>query len=363
MLDKGKISAAQMGMMLFLAVVASGVMWIPGISGQYAKADMWLSPLWASFAGLLTVLVAYRLHVLYPERTAIQYSEEILGRLSGKAVGLVIVLFYLHITGFIVRSYAEFIVANFLHKTPITAVIVTMILVSAFAVSRGVEVLGRTAQLFVPIFLIPVLFMPLLVREMKLGNVFPILEHGVIPSLQGALVPSGWFCEMFLMSFYLPFVHNQTKGMRASLVSLLGIMLLLTIVNLFILLVLGKQAPDFLFPVMVAFRYISIADFFENMESLIMAIWIYGMFVKISVFYYASVLGASQWLKMSEYRTLVLPLGVFVGVLSFWSFPDFNGIVQFNTFTFPFYATLIQTLLPLLLLGVGSIRRKRERNA
>ncbi|WP_055744228.1 GerAB/ArcD/ProY family transporter [Brevibacillus choshinensis] len=360
MLEKGKISASQLGMLLFLAVVASGVMWIPGITGKYAKNDLWLSPIWASLMGVITVFIAFQLHKMYPKQTVVQYSEEILGRLSGKLVSLVIILFYLHITGFIVRSYAEFIVVNFLHKTPISAVVASMIIVCAFAVIGGVEVVGRTAQVFFPFFLIPVFFMPLLLSDMKLDYLFPVLEHGVVPSLKGALVPGGWFSEMFVMSFFLPYVANHEKGMRSGLWSVFGVMMLLTIINLFILFVLGRQVGDFLFPVMVAFRYISVAEFFENMESLVMAIWILGMFVKITVFYYVTVIGASQWLRVSEYRSLVLPFGFLIGLFSFWSYPDFNAGLYFDTYAFPFYGPCIQTVLPLLLLIVGALRKRKQ---
>ncbi|QRG65082.1 GerAB/ArcD/ProY family transporter [Brevibacillus choshinensis] len=360
MLERGKISASQMGMMMFLAVVASGVMWIPGITGKYARNDLWLSPIWAAFIGVITVWTAIRLHRLYPQKSAIQYSEEILGRLGGKVIGFLMIFFYLHLTGFIVRSYAEFIVANFLHRTPVSVIVISMIGVCAFAVTGGVEVVGRTAQLFFPVFLIPVFFMPLLLGDMKLDYLFPVLEHGVLPSLKGALVPGGWFSEMFIMSFFLPYVKDVEKGMRSGFLTVFGITMLLTMINLFILFVLGKQVGDFLFPVMVAFRYISVAEFFENMESLIMAIWILGMFVKISVFYYVTVMGAGQWMRASEYRYLVLPFGLLIGLFSFWSYPDFDTGLQFDMYAFPFYGPSILTVLPLLLLLVGSLRKRQQ---
>ncbi|WP_301168858.1 GerAB/ArcD/ProY family transporter [Brevibacillus nitrificans] len=360
MLEKGKISASQMGMMLFLAVVASGVMWIPGITGKYAQNDLWLSPIWAALIGAGTVWIAHRLHRMYPEKTSVQYSEEIMGKVAGKAIGFLFIFFYLHLSGFVVRSYAEFIVQNFLHKTPVSVVIITMIFVCTWAVRAGIEVIGRTAQLFFPVFLIPLLFVPLLISNMKLDYLFPILEHGLVPTLKGALVPGGWFSEMFLLSFLLPYVRNQEKGRSSALYAVIGVMLLLMIINFFILFVLGKQIGDFFFPVMVAFRYISVAEFFENMESLVMAIWILGMFVKISVFYYVTVLGASQWFRMSDYRSLVLPIGFLVGLFSFWSFPNFNTGLYFDIYAFPFYGPLIQTVLPLFLLIIASFRKKGQ---
>jgi spore germination protein KB len=224
-----------------------------------------------------------------------------------------------------------------------------------------VEVLGRAAQLFLPVFLFPILFMPLLIPDMKLEFLFPFLEHGLTPSLMGAILPQAWFSEMFLMTFLLPLVTDGEKGMRSGLISVLGLTMLLTLINLFILLVLGKQAEDFLYPVMIVFRYISVADFLENLESVVMAIWVLGAFLKISVFYYATVLGTSQWLRLSDYRPIVWPIGLLIILLSFWSLPDFLALSRFDVVAFPFYGPLIQTLIPLFLLIIASLRKKTMR--
>jgi spore germination protein KB len=361
MLEKGKISSGQMGVMLFFAIVATAVLTVPGITGKYAKNDLWLSPIWGSLVGYLTVFVAYRLHKFYPKQSIIQYSESIVGRVPGKMIGFLVIVFYLHLTGLIVRSYAEFIVGNYLILTPISVVIISMVVINAMTVRGGVEVLGRAAQLFLPVFLFPILFMPLLIPDMKLEFLFPFLEHGLTPSLMGAILPQAWFSEMFLMTFLLPLVTDGEKGMRSGLISVLGLTMLLTLINLFILLVLGKQAEDFLYPVMIVFRYISVADFLENLESVVMAIWVLGAFLKISVFYYATVLGTSQWLRLSDYRPIVWPIGLLIILLSFWSLPDFLALSRFDVVAFPFYGPLIQTLIPLFLLIIASLRKKTMR--
>lgn len=59
----------------------------------------------------------------------------------------------------------------------------------------------------------------------------------------------------------------------------------MTVTNLFCLFLIGDLTDTFVFPVMIAARYITIADFLQHIESLIIAIWIFGIFVKISVFY------------------------------------------------------------------------------
>ncbi len=81
----------------------------------------------------------------------IQFTEKIIGRIREK-FSVFYSCFYIQNTGLIVRGYAEFVVGSFLVRTPIGVIIISMVLLCAFIVRGGIEVLGRAAQLFVPVF-------------------------------------------------------------------------------------------------------------------------------------------------------------------------------------------------------------------
>ena len=83
-MEKGKISALQMAVMMYPTIVATAILSVPSIIAKYTKNDLWLSPIFASLIGYVTVYIAYKLHKLYPKQTVIQFSEQILGRFAGK---------------------------------------------------------------------------------------------------------------------------------------------------------------------------------------------------------------------------------------------------------------------------------------
>lgn len=118
MLEKGKISARQMGMLL-PTVLASGFLILPTTTSQLAHNDLWLTSLPALLVGLLTVYAATRLHELYPKMTVIQYSERLVGKMLGKMFGIVYIFAHLLATGVITRQYADFVTGTFLFKTPL----------------------------------------------------------------------------------------------------------------------------------------------------------------------------------------------------------------------------------------------------
>lgn len=93
MLEKGKISALQMEFIMVPTIIATGLLSIPSIAGKFARHDMWMTPIIGSVIGFLTVYIAWKLHQLFPKLTPIQYSEKILGKLVGKLVSGIFVLF------------------------------------------------------------------------------------------------------------------------------------------------------------------------------------------------------------------------------------------------------------------------------
>jgi spore germination protein KB len=359
MLEKGKISAFQMGIMMYPTVLGTGFLALPTITAQYAKNDLWLTGIFASILGFITVYVVTRLYELYPRQTVIQYSERILGKIPGKLIGFIFFLFALQTTGIIIREYAEFVTGNFLFKSPILLVISSMILLCAFAVRGGAEILARSAVIFTPIFILPLFILLLLIPDLDVKNMFPLLSHGIIPVLKGAATPQAWVCEFFLMTFFLPCLADPEKGRKWGVISLCAVILSLIYVNLIVLFLLGPDTGNKSYPILDAFRYISIGNFFENMEALLLAMWIVGNFIKIGVFYYATVLSFGQCLNLSDYRPVVFPFGILIVAFSLWDLPSFPGLASFLMHVEPFHIPAILLLIPLLLLIVAVLRKRK----
>ncbi|CRK83275.1 spore germination protein [Neobacillus massiliamazoniensis] len=111
------------------------------------------------------------------------------------------------------------------------------------------------------------------------------------------------------MYILLPFLKDQKKGRKWGILSVMAVTLTMVISNLATVSVFNGTSWDLTYPVMTLAKYVSIAHFFEHIESVIMAAWITGVFIKFSVFYYSHVLGTAQRLRISDYKTVILPLG------------------------------------------------------
>lgn len=361
MIENGKISSLQMAMIINPTILSTAILLAPSVTGEYARQDIWLSPVWASMAGFIAIVLAILLHRRFPGSTFIQYAEQITGKWIGKGISFCFLLYLLFITGIIVREYGEFVVGSFLGRTPMSVVIGSMMLVSAFAVRGGLEVLGRVAQLFLPVVIVLYLWIVIfLIPDMDLSNMLPILSDGLVPSMKGAVITQGIYGEFFLIAFLLPFLSDQHKAFKWSVISLISVIFIAMITNFATLLLFGHILNNMTYPIMSAARYISITEFLEHLESIIMAIWVLGIYIKISMFFYALVLGTGQWLQLNDDRPLVLPFGLLIVLFSFWGIPDVQTIAEAFESSLPVLSAIIQLLLPALLLLLALFRKKER---
>ncbi|GGJ96426.1 germination protein [Lentibacillus kapialis] len=355
-MEKGRISALQMAILMYPTILATAILTLPATTAAYADRDMWLSPFWGSLAGFLAVYNAYKLNTLYRKETLIQYSQHIIGFIPGKVLGFFYIFYFLHNESLVVKQYGDFVAGIFLPETPMIVVNIAMVVVCGFAVRGGLETVARTAQIFIPVsFLLWIIVIILLIPELELTNMLPIMENGIMPSIKGAYILQSWFSLFIMVAFLLPFLKNHKKGLKWGMYSVTGVLFTMVITNLATLLIFGNMTSNFLYPVMDAARYVSLADFLQHIEALVMAIWVSGTFIKITVFYYVVVLGTAHWLKLSDYRPIVLPIGFLIAVFTVWT-PGMQVVSQYFATTSIIYSVLFQTILPLLLLIVAVFR-------
>lgn len=329
MVEKGKISSGQLALLLYSLMAYDGLLLIPKIAGEAAGRDLWLSPVWSHLAGLIFVLAMLRLARMFPDETSIGYSKRLFGKLPGKAAGLIIVFYAAYLTSVILRIYSNFISSVFLEHTPSLVTAGGIMFLVSCAVRGGVEVLGRLAQLFLPITIVVFILLSILtIPEWNVSNALPIMGKGPVPSLKGAIVPFTWFSGFVLLGIYYPMLSNQRKATFFVLTAWFGEMITLAASGLVSVFLFGEYADTLNYPFVEVVRYIGLGEFFQHIDALLLAVWLPGTFVELATYQYAAVTGVAEWIGVKDYRALAFPLGFLTLLMSFWGFSsdiDFNS--------------------------------------
>jgi spore germination protein KB len=354
-----RITGTQLAGLLFSFVFPVLVIPAPGIMASFAKQSAWLSVLPGTLLAVLNIWIMTALSKRYPGLTIPQYCEKIVGKWLGRALGLYFFYFWFSLTSAAINEHSRFINTFLLPRTPPIVGVGTIVLLAALAVYAGIEVIGR-CNIFLMIFIFAFL-LPLCILALKDANperLKPVLSEGVVPVLQGGLPVSANINQVFLLGWLLPFLQQRLKARKAAMYALLGIAGLIVIVDLLTIMVFGPITGKLTYSFLSLIQFVGIQGSFERLEALAVAIWVAGIFVKVSLCLFMLALCLSHVFGVRSYRATVAPIALLSMIGAIWAFKTNTDFQQFETFSYPLWAILTQNVLPATLLCIDALKGK-----
>lgn len=358
MREDGKISNRQATLLVISTILSTSIIFLPTVMYREAAQDSWLSVILVTGFALGVGLIITALGKRFPKQTVIQYSEQLVGSLLGKLIGMVYIAFFIFMTALILREFSTVMLIVFFDQTPMIFITISMMLTCAYAVRCGLEVLARVNEILLPIILVFLLLVFAFISpEMNLDNLTPVLERGIYPVLTGAYPATLFFAQAAILLMFIPFLNRpqQARGTVIRAVAVVGGFQLLAMVAS--IAYLGTRMAREQFPVMVLAQEISVAQLIERVEPVAMFIWVFGVSIKVSVFYFCAVLAASQAFKLREYKSLVLPTGVVITLLSIVLWENILELRETLLMATPYFLAVL-VALPLALLLIAVLRGK-----
>jgi len=306
------------------------------------------------------VWLVVTLGLRFPGKTLFEYTEEILGKVPGKIVTFLYILWFLHTNALVISECGNFLLTYMMPDTPVIAFNIIIVAVAAYAVRNGLEVLSRFNQLFIPVTGLLVIDFLLSTKEMRLTKMLPLFDTSFTVVLKGSVMPASWIGVIVVFSLLVPYLNRPRDAYRVTTIAILISGFILITCVLEILLVFGPiLAPTFFYSIFNAVRVVSIANFMERLETILLVTWVLGSIVTVGVFYYLAVLGSAQWLGLRDYRPMILPTGVILVALSMLIYEGLVYLTNFMTYVWPLYTLLVFELgVPLILLIIALVRRK-----
>lgn len=346
----------------YLLVTMRGVILLallPVVSGTSGGHDAWLSVLLGTVLGLILAWLACRVVALLPGKDLVQICEACLGKVLGKAVGILYFGFFAINAAVVLRQFSDFLTTAPMPETPTELFLGLMALATAYAILQGIEVIARVNEVTLPPLLLFIMLVLLLgLRDMDLGRLKPILAEGWVPVVRGGLIPGSLWAEVIIVAMLAPHMKNPNELFRYTVGAMMfGNLWLLLSATAVVTFFSAPQAIIQMFPIYSLMRDVSVADFLERLDPLFIIAWATASFIKLAVLSYVSSRMLARILGLADSRCLVLPLaflGPVVALLQFDSVVDLRG---FNSpDVLPLVVFPFGVLLPLLLLVTGRLR-------
>ena len=309
MITKGKISAFQFYVMLFLSRTLTTVTYISSYTKDVRLSDMLVQPIFRIIFGIIIMIPVYLLYKKYENKNLIDIANE---RSQGfsKVLSVFYVFVFFYFTVVTIARLDVFTGTVVFPETNVNFMIIFVIIFCCYGAYLGFEALGRSSVLSA-ILVIPAIIFILcaLANKVDLLNLSPVFYNGVTPVIKTAIDSVGQTVEYAIIAIALPKVSGKiTKGFFVWIFSQT---LLMAILFFFAGAVMGNFASTQLFPF---HTLASLAEFamFDRLDAIFTSVWIMCAFIKASllIFLQANIL-SKAFPKVRKTSFLVI-----IGVLS-----------------------------------------------
>jgi spore germination protein KB len=358
-----KISGYQLFWLIFTMEFGMTAIFTLSSSVFLAKQDAWISLILATLICLFTTFVAVKLSLLYPEQTFIQYSQSILGKWLGKIILVPYFLMWVSVTGIILREYADFVFIALFSSTPLWIVILIMLGAIVYVTyTGGLRSIGRCSEIIGPITVAgSILIFIFSVKDWEWLRILPVYSNtGFLHIVKGSLIPASFLAESFMVVMLIAFMSKPQRAMISSLFGVAAASVAVLAMTMIVIMVFGPNLPaKFIYPLYSAVSYISVMDFIQNVDVLVVLLWIIGIFIKLSLYLFITSYGTAQLFHIKKWKHTIWFIAPIVFVISLLP-RNTNDTMNYADFWLAVIFPVNLLCIPLLLWIIGTIRKKNR---
>ncbi|WP_312474068.1 endospore germination permease [Neobacillus sp.] len=295
-----------------------------------------------------------------PGSSLITATEEIMGPFLGSLINLSYFCFFFMITFIVLREFSDMIVTDILPRTPLSIILISLLVPVAIIARSGIEVLGRISWLTIGIIItsVVVLLVGGLMTYSDPKALMPIWGTGKSRVITMGIVKSSLFSELLVFGFILPRMRKAQEWGQAVwwCLAISSVILLSTIIT-YMYVFPYPTATRINFPLLEISRIIIAGRWIQRVESLFLVVWLLCTVIKLSVGLYCSAATLSQMLRLPKDQLLIFPLTIIVYNLAILPTTEMTA-VSWDSGTLRMYGSIFSILLPMLTWFVAILRKK-----
>ncbi|MGE7271502.1 GerAB/ArcD/ProY family transporter [Brevibacillus panacihumi] len=270
-----------------------------------ARFSAWVSLLCGSLIGLIITYLCFRLAMKRPQEFFGFYGKRIVGSWLHYPLVLIIIFSTLFSASYILREIQDFIVEVYLPETPEWAVALVFGICIAYAVRSGVQTIFRCAQGIFFFSILSMIIVPLFVSSEMKWDMFPALFNHFDASgiWNGTYLTTALYGEMGFIIFLFPYFANEQRTMRSISWATITSLIIIFSSLIPVLFIFGPYvAGNLNYPELELIRFIRAGAFLENLDPVLLAVWLTSVFIKISMLTYIAVILLTHTFSLADHK-------------------------------------------------------------
>ncbi|GED69974.1 germination protein GerKB [Brevibacillus reuszeri] len=360
-MEKGRISVRQVVVLTFMFTLGDMLQLFPSIVSSDSQQDGWISAVIVMIAGVFVTAIILTTFQFAPGLTLIQSCLHAFGNVLGFVISIWYLFFLLIDCSYLVREIGGFMTTSIFITTPLPFVNLLIILLMLWAFKAGLEAMGRSAEILLPLLLIAITILIVsLLPQMNIHHFKPVGENGIVPILKSSLLGTAFsFGELFAFLMIFPYVKLGSNMNKEVLFGSFAAGLIFSIITAMCIGVIGPKLTAFsTYPMYTLAQKVNLGNFFQRIEAIMALAYLITTFFKALVVYYAFITGTVQLFRLKDRRSLFLPSGVLIFGLAVIIAPDVTYYLVELVTPWMFWDLTNGILIPLFLCLIYSIKQR-----
>lgn len=354
----GRISTRQVMILLILQMFNMNMLIMPRVSTNYLGRNGYIASILAIVLGVIYVVFVTSLTTKFPGETFVEISNSLLPEWIANTLILLLVIKMIISTGLELRLFGEMISQIMLPKTPISVIMIALILCAAYLVKSGAEATARMGEVLIWFIGIPlVIALLILICNSDFREILPFFRVQPLEVVEGTVLTSVMFVPIEILLMLNGLMDKPLASKKAAKKAVIIIGILQAIITLLCIVQNGlEQTQNQLWPVIVLMKSMGSRDtIVENQEVLMLIVWIFSVYMYVSTSIYIIGLMGSRSCKFKRENVFVLPILPIVLLVGLY--PSDLGVVYSCYLKFEYYFGIFFIIpIPLILLLIAKIR-------
>lgn len=358
---EAKIDRLQYFLMIPNLIFGKAIGITAGIMIRKIGSDTWTSMLIGFMIGTMVMMMLTFLGSRFPDKTIVQYTEELMGRWVGRGIGLILALFFMMAFGASANTMTLHLKEYFLPSTPALIICMLYTLLCMYGVFLGVEVAVRFSMLgFVMIVLINLAMVSGTIQDVRWINLLPLMDKGLLSDTWNSLYIFGDIAMAILaVGFLYPMLNKKEKGVSLTFWAMLLGGGMVVIWPLFETAVMGTGlSKQYMVVCMEQIRCAQLTRYFPRYELLMVSFFAFSMFVQSVAMFYCAQYSFKQFTGVKKDLTILLPLTAVLIFVTYYMGRDHNRYISFLAFPYSQISVILSIGLPFVLFFAALARGK-----
>jgi len=282
------INAKQMALFTFVCQTGIGIIMLPTELANEVGHDGWISVV---ITGFLAIIVAALIAFLLKKNPGIgilDANKAVFGKIIGSGLNFLIFIYLLIATSAGARIFVCFLRISLFPLTPPLIMSLLILIPSFYMVWHGLKTVARFKIFTLNAYVIILVYIILIYKDIRLTFLMPIGEAGIIPLLSSIKTTYFSFIGLELIAVFYAEITNKENALKWHVLANLFSMLFLAIVTAASTAVFGEKfLPTLSITLFNLFRIYQIS-IFERVDLFIIATWFFAMSCSIRAYMMAS---------------------------------------------------------------------------